>query len=71
MDFGVLAAVVFVGILVAGAVSATILSALPASITGSATFGKYVPTIVTAALVAGVVVLAGKTGLGAKIRGAV
>ena len=71
MDIAVLAGIIFVGILVAGAVSASVLGVLPASITGNTSFGKYVPTLVTAALVAGVVVLAAKTGLGSKIRAAV
>jgi len=67
MDFVVLALVIFAGVFVASKVATTIAGALPASISGN----TYAVAFINAAIVAGVVVLAAKAGLGSKIRAAV
>lgn len=59
MDFAVLALVVFAGVFVASKVAATVVGALPASISGN----SYAASFVNAIIIAGVVVLAAKAGL--------
>lgn len=67
MDFAVLALVIFAGGFVVSRISATVMGVLPASISSNA----WAASLVNAALLAGVVVLAAKSGLGSKIRAAV
>lgn len=67
MDFAVLALVIFAGGFVVSRISATVMGVLPASISSN----TWAASLVNAALLAGVVVLAAKSGLGSKIRAAV
>lgn len=60
MEYGVALIVIAAGLWVSGKFASTLISALPTSITGNATFGGFVTLLVQAGIVLGVVLIARK-----------